>query len=289
MKLWKSIHDYIILIRPINSIMMGLAVIVGEITTINNIPKINDLIFGFLVGFFLTAKSMVLNDIVDIEIDKINAPNRPLPSGRISIESAKNYAIILIILGIFFSYIISINALLLAISAFSISIIYNFKGKKTGFIGNLMVAYCVAIPFLFGGIVVSNTINEKILIFFILALLTTTGREIIKGIADVEGDKIKGIKTLALKYGERKAAIIAIIFYLIAVAITPIPIIKNIVGFWYILLIIIVDFGFIYSSIKIMKKQNKETALEVKKESLFWMLIALLAFLIDGILKVFNF
>ncbi|MEM1753769.1 MAG: UbiA family prenyltransferase, partial [Candidatus Methanomethylicaceae archaeon] len=140
-----------------------------------------------------------------------------------------------------------------------------------------------------GGIVVSNTINEKILIFFILALLTTTGREIIKGIADVEGDKIKGIKTLALKYGERKAAIIAIIFYLIAVAITPIPIIKNIVGFWYILLIIIVDFGFIYSSIKIMKKQNKETALEVKKESLFWMLIALLAFLIDGILKVFNF
>lgn len=287
MKLWKSAHDYIILIRPINSIMMGLAVIIGEITALNNIPKINDLIFGFLVGFFLTATSMVLNDVVDVEIDKINTPNRPLPSGRISVKSAKNYAVILIILGIIFSSIISINALLIAMSALSISIVYNFKGKKTGLIGNLMVAYCVAIPFLFGGVVASNAINEKILIFFILALLATTGREIIKGIADMEGDKIKGIRTLALKYGKRRAAIIAMIFYLMAVAITPIPIVKNMVGLWYILLIIIVDFGFIHSSIKIMRRQDKRNAIEVKKESLFWMLLALLAFLIDGIFKSF--
>lgn len=287
MRHWRLVHDYAILTRPMNSIMMGLAVIIGEITALNDIPRINDLLFGFLVGFFLTATSMVLNDIVDIEVDKINVPNRPLPSGRISINSAKNYAIVLIILGLTFSSIISINALLIAISALSISIIYNFKGKKTGLIGNLMVAYCVAIPFLFGGIVVSNAINEKILTFFILALLATTGREIIKGIADMEGDRIRGIKTLALRYGERKAAIVAIISYLMAISITPIPIIKKIVGLWYVLLIIIVDFGFIYSSIKIMKRQDKRIALEVKRESLLWMLIALLAFLIDGIVKSF--
>lgn len=287
MKLWKSVRDYLILTRPINSAMMGLAVVVGEIATLNGIPGMSELVFGFLTGFFLTATSMVLNDVVDVEIDKVNAPDRPLPSGRISIKSAKNYAIVLIILGLIFSSIISINALLIAMSALSISIIYSFKGKKTGLIGNFMVAYCVAVPFLFGGVVASNAINERILIFFVLALLATTGREIIKGIADVEGDKVKGINTLALKHGERKAAMVAAIFYFMAIAITPIPIMKGIVGPWYALLIALVDFGFAYSSIKIMRRQDKRSALEVKKESLFWMLIALLAFLIDGIVKSF--
>lgn len=273
------------LIRPVNSIMMGLAVIIGEVTAINDFPKMNDLIFGFLVGFLLTATSMVLNDIVDIEIDKVNAPDRPLPSGRISIKSAKRYAIALIILGLIFSCIISINALLIAAIALSISIAYSLKGKKIGLIGNAMVAFCVAIPFLFGGIVVSNTISEKIATFFILALLATTGREIIKGIADVEGDKMKGVRTLAIKYGERKAAVMAVIFYAMAIAITPIPVVKGIVGFWYMALIAIVDLGFAYSSIKIVRRQCKETAIKVKRESLFWMLLALLAFLIDGIFK----
>lgn len=283
MKLLKSTYDYILLIRPINSIMMGLAVIIGEITALNGIPRIFEIIFGFLVGFFLTASSMVLNDIVDIEIDKINMPNRPIAAGRISINTAKRYAIIIMMLGLIFSALLSINAILIAISALIISILYNFKGKRTGFLGNVMVAYCVAIPFLFGGIAVSNTINEKILIFFTLALLTTTGREIIKGIADVEGDIKKDIKTLALMYGKRKASIIAVLFYMIAIAITPIPIIMRIVGIWYLVLITIVNIGFIYSSLKILRRQDKETSMEVKKESLFWMLLALLAFLLDGI------
>ncbi|MCS7098638.1 MAG: UbiA family prenyltransferase, partial [Candidatus Methanomethyliaceae archaeon] len=83
MKLLRSAYDYIVLIRPINSIMMGLAVIVGEIAVFNGIPRAFEIIFGFLVGFFLTASSMVLNDIVDIEIDRINMPNRPIAAGRI--------------------------------------------------------------------------------------------------------------------------------------------------------------------------------------------------------------
>ncbi|MCS7097363.1 MAG: UbiA family prenyltransferase, partial [Candidatus Methanomethyliaceae archaeon] len=204
-------------------------------------------------------------------------------AGRISINAAKKYAIIIMVLGLIFSALLSIGAILIAISALLVSILYNFKGKRMGLLGNIMVAYCVAIPFFFGGIAVSNAINEKILAFFILALLATTGREIIKGIADIEGDERKGIRTLALKYGRRRASIIAVLFYIIAIAITPIPLIIRVVGIWYLVLIIIVNIGLIYSSVRILRKQDKETAMEVKKESLFWMLLALLAFLMDGI------
>lgn len=285
MKPWRLFLDYLLLIRPLNSIMMGLAVIIGEVTILGAFPKIEEIIFGFFIGFFLTAFSMVLNDIMDIEIDRINVPNRPLPSGRISINNAKFYSIILAIIGILLTFYFSIYAIIIAFSSLIVSILYNTKAKKTGLLGNIMVAYCVAIPFLFGAIITSNSINMKILTFFMLAFLSTIGREIIKGIADIKGDKIKNIKTLALSYGTKKAAIIASLFYLSAIILSILPIIVKEVGLFYLFTIIFVDLGLIYCSIKILKSQERTIAIDVKNKTLIFMLLALLAFLIDSLCK----
>jgi geranylgeranylglycerol-phosphate geranylgeranyltransferase len=285
MKPWRLLLDYLLLIRPLNSIMMGLAVIIGEVTILGAFPKIEEIIFGFFIGFFLTAFSMVLNDIMDIEIDRINVPNRPLPSGRISINNAKIYSIILAIIGILLTFYFSIYAIIIAFSSLIVSILYNTKAKKTGLLGNIMVAYCVAIPFLFGAIITSNSINMKILTFFMLAFLSTIGREIIKGIADIKGDKIKNIKTLALSYGTKKAAIIASLFYLSAIILSILPIIVKEVGLFYLFTIIFVDLGLIYCSIKILISQERTIAIDVKNKTLIFMLLALLAFLIDSLCK----
>jgi geranylgeranylglycerol-phosphate geranylgeranyltransferase len=285
MKPWRLLLDYLLLIRPLNSIMMGLAVIIGEVTILGTFPKIEEIIFGFFIGFFLTAFSMVLNDIMDIEIDRINVPNRPLPSGRISINSAKLYSIILAIIGILLAFYFSIYAIIIAFSSLIVSILYNTKAKKTGLLGNIMVAYCVAIPFLFGAIITSNSINMKILTFFMLAFLSTIGREIIKGIADIKGDKIKNIKTLALSYGTKKAAIIASLFYISAIMLSILPIIVKEVGLFYLFTIIFVDLGLIYCSIKILISQERAIAIDVKNKTLIFMLLALLAFLIDSLCK----
>jgi geranylgeranylglycerol-phosphate geranylgeranyltransferase len=285
MKPWRLLLDYLLLIRPLNSIMMGLAVIIGEVTILGTFPKIEEIIFGFFIGFFLTAFSMVLNDIMDIEIDRINVPNRPLPSGRISINSAKLYSIILAIIGILLTFYFSIYAIIIAFSSLIVSILYNTKAKKTGLLGNIMVAYCVAIPFLFGAIITSNSINMKILTFFMLAFLSTIGREIIKGIADIKGDKIKNIKTLALSYGTKKAAIIASLFYISAIILSILPIIVKEVGLFYLFTIIFVDLGLIYCSIKILRSQERAIAIDVKNKTLIFMLLALLAFLIDSLCK----
>ncbi|MCQ5337508.1 MAG: UbiA family prenyltransferase [Candidatus Methanomethylicia archaeon] len=285
MKPWRLFLDYLLLIRPLNSIMMGLAVIIGEVTILGAFPKIEEIIFGFFIGFFLTAFSMVLNDIMDIEIDRINVPNRPLPSGRISINNAKFYSIILAIIGILLTFYFSIYAIIIAFSSLIVSILYNTKAKKTGLLGNIMVAYCVAIPFLFGAIITSNSINMKILTFFMLAFLSTIGREIIKGIADIKGDKIKNIKTLALSYGTKKAAIIASLFYLSAIILSILPIIVKEVGLFYLFTIIFVDLGLIYCSIKILRSQERTIAIDVKNKTLIFMLLALLAFLIDSLCK----
>lgn len=282
-KIFNTIESYIEIIRPLNALMMGLAVVVGEIAILGEIPHTIKILSGFLVSFFLASAAMVINDIVDVDIDRINAPNRPIPSGRVHTKTAKLYAALLVIAGVLSAVPLSAYGVPLAVITFLISLAYNLKGKKTGLLGNMMVAYCVAVPFLFGGLAVAESIDVKIGVFFLLAFLATTGREVVKGIADMEGDRTKGIATLALSHGPKNAASVATILYLSAVALTPIPVMVGVLGMWYAILVAVVDVGFIYSSAIILRKQDKSTALKVKGQTMIWMLLALLAFLFGGL------
>src|SRR5881628_1759878 len=84
---------YLSMTRPINCLMIGLAVIVGEVINLGNIAPLDKLVFGFLTASLMMAGTMILNDIYDVEIDRLNAPTRPLPSGRASLRGAYVLAI----------------------------------------------------------------------------------------------------------------------------------------------------------------------------------------------------
>jgi len=273
------------MVRPVNFVMMGVAVIVGEVAILGGIPSISQMFYGFIVSSFLTASSMVINDIVDLDIDRINAPDRPLPSGMISRRSALIFAGVLTVLGIAAAIPLSVYAVVVAVLTFVVSLSYNLYGKRIGLPGNMMVSFCVAVPFLFGGIAVANTIDITIAVFFLLAFLANVGREITKGIADMEGDKSKKIRTMALVYGPKMAARAAALFYITAVLITPLPYMFGNLGLYYALIVLVVDVGFLYSSFFVLRDQGKEAALKVKTQAILWMILALLAFFVGGIAR----
>ena len=273
------------LMRPTNSLMMGIAVVVGEVAIAGHIPSLTQMLLGFIVSFMLTASAMVTNDIVDLEIDRINEPGRPLPTGRVSVNTAKVFGGLLAAFGIIAAALLSNYALVIAIATFVVSLTYNIYGKRLGLPGNLMVGFTIAVPFLFGGIVVSGAINFTVATFFFLAFLATVGREVVKGIADVIGDEIKGIKTIARVYGSMSAAILASLFFLVSVSISPIPFLYGGQGFGYLLIVIVVDAGFVFSSIYILLHHSKEAALKVKGQARIWMLLALVAFFVGGLLR----
>lgn len=274
------------IIRPLNSVMSGFAVIValsmvtgGDFLSILPVPVI---VFGFLTGFFVTASSMVFNDYFDKDIDLINEPNRPIPRGDISATTALAYGIILGLIGIFFASLINLYCLLVALIGWFISILYNGWGKKTGLPGNMMVSFCVTIPFIFAQAMLRE-FNPITIIFIMIVFFANTGREIIKGIADVAGDLARGVRTIAVVYGEKTAAKVASLFYLIAVALTPIPVILNFVNLFYIVLILIVDVGFVLSSIIIVRNPKRSIALREKKRAILLMLLGLIAFMVGTI------
>lgn len=287
----KQLAGYMRLMRPINCFMMGIAVIVGAILADTSAVHGNylpNLFFGFLTGFLLTAASMVINDYYDLEIDAINEPTRPIPSGLIKPRNALVFAAILTILGLASGFLTNktatLQCFLTAAVFWIVSVIYATFGKKTGFPGNLLVSICVSAPFIYGSLATLGVIKENIWIFVSMVFLSNTGREITKGIVDVQGDRARNVKTLAVLYGERKAAIVAVLFYLLAVALTPIPPILNMVSFWFIPFVAVTNIGLIVSSAKLLKDYTRENAKKVKNQVLCWFLTGLLAFLAGSIL-----
>lgn len=279
-----KIGGYLRLMRLINCAMVGLAVLVGAVLANPNIGHNSwqNLVYGFVTGFTLTAASMTINDYYDRQIDAINEPKRPIPSGLIKPREALMFAAILSILGFAAAYLTNTYCLVTAIIAWMVSAAYTTVGKRTGLPGNFLVSMIVTIPFIYGMAIVAN-IRLNVLLCASMAFLSITGREITKGIVDIKGDMTANVKTLAVRYGEKRAATAAASFYVSAILLSPLPWLMNLVSFWFIPLVLITDIGLAVSSFILLKDYSRESARKIKKNVLLWLIIGLLAFMIGAI------
>jgi geranylgeranylglycerol-phosphate geranylgeranyltransferase len=269
------------LIRPLNCLMMGFAVIVGA-SLVSPLNFTINLLLGFVTSFSLTAASMAINDYYDRQIDAINEPNRPIPRGDVSPKEALIFAAVLSTIGFIAAFETNLPCLLVAATALIISITYITKGKGTGLPGNLLVSASVVIPFIYGGLTLGQ-IETSTLLFVVIAFLSNTGREITKGIVDVEGDRTHNIKTIAVTYGEKTAAATAAAFSLLAVCLSPLPWLWGLVSNWFLPPVIITDIGMIASSILLLKDYSRKNAKKIKNLSLIWFTTGLLAFILGKI------
>ncbi|HUO43219.1 MAG TPA: UbiA family prenyltransferase, partial [Methylomirabilota bacterium] len=95
------------MMRLPNCLMMGFAVIVGEVIASQVVPA-DAAFFGFLTGFILLGAAMVLNDYFDREIDSINEPGRPIPSNVIAPSQALSFGVVLVSIGLLCSVVTGI-------------------------------------------------------------------------------------------------------------------------------------------------------------------------------------
>ena len=266
------------LTRPLNCLMMGFAVIVGS-SLVSPLNFTINLLLGFVTAFSLTAASMAINDYYDREIDAINEPNRPIPRGDVNPKEALIFALVLSIIGLIAAFTTNLPSLLVALAALTISITYITKGKGTGLPGNFLVSASVVIPFIYGGLTVGQ-IETSSLLFVAIAFLSNTGREVTKGIVDVEGDRSHNIKTIAVTYGERTAAVAAAVFSLLAVCLSPLPWLWELVSDWFLPPVLLTDIGMLVSSIMLLRNYSRKNAKIIKNLSLIWFTTGLVAFIL---------
>jgi len=277
----RSFNGFVQLMRPVNCIMMSFAVLVGGILANSNFAKFSwlNILFGALTGFTLTAAAMAVNDYYDRDIDAINEPSRPIPSGSVKVKEALVFSAALTVVGLSFAYLVSILCLIGAALAWTVMLTYTTVGKRSGLPGNFLVSACVAAPFLYGSLVVVDSIELNVLLFASMAFLSNTGREITKGIVDVKGDSTKSVKTLAARFGEKKAAVASAAFYVFAVCLSPLPMILNLTSVWYVPCVLATDAGLLSCSALLVKSPLRENARRIKNFILFLFLLGLFAYI----------
>ncbi len=281
-----KLKGFVRLMRPINCVMMGFAVFVGAVLASPAFAAGDwlSILYGFATGFTLCAAAMVVNDYYDRAIDAVNEPSRPIPNGLVSSREALGLVFVLTVVGFVFAFFTSVLSLGIAAFSWVIVVAYVTVGKRTGLPGNFLVSACVATPFIYGSVAVLGFVPLNVWLFAAMAFLSNTGREITKGIVDVKGDAAQGVKTLAVRYGERNAAVAAAVFYFSAVALTPFPWLLGLVSFWFIPVVILTDVGFTLSSALLLRDFSRENARKIKKIVLLWFVTGLLAFVLGVLL-----
>jgi geranylgeranylglycerol-phosphate geranylgeranyltransferase len=175
------------------------------------------LIYGYITYFFVAAGGNVVNDIFDVEVDKINRPHRALPSGRMTIRQAWLYVVFLSAMGLLFAILTGPFSALIVLSFLIIGYVYAAKVKTLGLAGNFMVAFSFAFGILYGAFAFAETVGFPLAtsipvahwLFFFTAFLILQARETIKGAEDVEGDQERDVRTIARVYGYKAAAGVA--------------------------------------------------------------------------------
>ena len=278
-------NPYIEILRPGNALMGAITIIlIALIDKTFSLP----LVLAMAAVFFETAAGNVINDYFDYNIDLINKPERPIPSGRIPLKNGRNYGYLLFLAGTVCGFLISYMTnnwipFAIVLIADVILYLYAYKLKTTPLIGNLTVGFMTGFGFVFGGFCINNpTIITTSIFLGFFALVMTTAREIVKDIEDIEGDKADGANTLPIMIGTKIPALIATVLIIVDSALCPLLYFYHIFSILYLAIIAVAVIIFIYCAIMIMKSQDRETAHKVSKYLKIGMLIAFVAFAVGS-------
>ena len=175
---------------------------------------------GSLAMALLAAAGNMHNDVIDLPIDRINRPDRPLPSGRIAPRAALAVASITFAaalalafaLGPAQGYLVALMGLLLYF--------YNVNLKGMPLAGNLAVALLCALAIYFPEL---PHRPDYTLIPALFAFLTTVAREAAKDAEDVAGDREHGALTLPVLYGMGAAKIAVAAASVATLGLLPLP------------------------------------------------------------------
>jgi len=158
-----------------------------------------------LATLFVAASSNAWNDYRDIEIDRINQPQRPLPSGMVTPRAALIFSVVLAVLSVVVAAFINPPALLIAVVSNLLLYIYSIRLKSTILLGNVTVALISAMSPVFGGVAAGN--YRPALWLGAIIFVGILGREVLKTLADYEGDLAHNVQTIATAWGPRPARI----------------------------------------------------------------------------------
>ncbi len=226
-----TIREYLELARPFTLLAPFFGILAGALIALGDKGEgYSGIWWGVLAGIagsLLNAASNAINQYYDLEIDRINKPDRPLPSGRITVPQAMTFAWILYAICIILGFIINIQYLIVVLVCAAFTWGYSappIRLKNNGILANIAMGIPRGFLMIIGGWVAvrPDAWNDPtpwmigvVIFLFLLGAAST------KDFADMEGDKKGGARTVVVIFGYHKAAWIIAPFFVIPYLVLP--------------------------------------------------------------------
>lgn len=280
------IKEFIKLVRFEHALLLAIAVLLSEIIVLGTFPGFSlAIVLSLLVPIFSEMGSFSLNDYLDMNADKENKRfERPLVKGTINPKFAFYFSWVSLIISTILAYFINPYAFLIAFIFNILAIVYNYKLKDLPLVGNFYIALTMSIPLIFGNFVVSEFIHPLIFLLAILAFISGLGREIIKSVQDMKGDKkARNSNSYPILVGRKNALYTSAFLYfifLIFVLVLSFEI-NNPIS---LLLLALISLYFIFEIVQIIREKVNKKSLEIsRKFSLIALFLGMLSVLIEVI------
>ncbi|WP_227373659.1 geranylgeranylglycerol-phosphate geranylgeranyltransferase [Haladaptatus halobius] len=210
-----------------------------------------------LATWLATGAGNAINDYFDRDIDRINAPDRPIPRGAVSPRGALLFSVVLFAGAT--TAVLALPPLAIAIAAVNLLALVAYTKLFKGLpgVGNAVVAYLGGSTFLFGSAAVTVGGGNVAISFgeiraagvlFLLAALSTFTREVVKDVEDMAGDREEGLNTLPLAIGARPAIAVGAALLVVAVAASPLPYLWGTFGVAYLVVVLPADALMLYAT-----------------------------------------
>ena len=280
--MFKKIKAIWELTRLEHGLIYALGVLLSLIIAYKRLPGWDIAAAGMLGAILAEMGAFALNDYFDVEVDrKNNRMDRPIVRGDISKNEAMLIFIVASILSLIFISYLGWGAIIVVAFLIVFGALYNYKLKEYGIWGNIFISFTMASPFLFGSVLFAS--SGVLIVLSIIAFLIGLGREIMKGIMDVEGDALRDVKTVARTMGETKAKYIAVALYVAGALLSPIPYFVNLdKAFYYDTVYAVFALGAVlvlfYVCYRLLRSHSIKTIGSMRKVTLVAMMLALAAF-----------
>jgi geranylgeranylglycerol-phosphate geranylgeranyltransferase len=229
-----KIYAFFELSRPLNVLIAFLTIFIAAAVT-GEFRLSRDLWLAAFSTACIMIGANVINDIYDLGIDRINKPGRPLPAGKLSVGESWVYFAIVYITGWSIAALINRYMFLIAFSTGIVLIFYSVKFKRTILLGNMIVSFTTALAFIYGGLAAGRV--EATYFPALFAFLFHFGREVIKDLQDIQGDRQAGAVTFPVRYGHKPSFMLTLTIFLILILVTLIPYILKIYSSAYLLVV----------------------------------------------------
>ncbi len=280
----QKVRGMVQILRPELPFAAGVCVILGEVVALGALPPIRQAVLGFLCGFFISGSAIVLNDYFDLEVDRVNTPERPLPSGLISPREAILLAILTALIGLGAAWLLGVSAFILCFLFWGIGCLYNWKFKEAGLLGNLMVSANVGFTFLLGGIAAGQPWDGMVWCFALMAFLIDLGEEIAGDAMDIEGDKMRGSRSIGIVHGRKFALRISASLFSLVILISWIPVLWGWAGISYMILIAVTDLLIVVYTVRLLQSRTPEEGRKAMRGIYLGALFGVLAAILGQIL-----